>query len=195
MVSWLNLVQSNLSQQFFLDLGKRFRQRSCTPVECFRGPGGKGGGGGARLPWGEGGAAWKHGRGIFPGDCEKVQTESQRNVTWESILFGGLCCESKRGQQGGYLKNADEGRMGLWGGGAVINIRRLPSSRPGSNLDHLLPTSTGSLGSPVTQTEVFHVREKSCKAGLGFGLVRKLNCNCFVTASQQRDVWPFPLKC
>ena len=70
----------------------------------------------------------------------------------------------------------------------MINIRRLPSFLPPLQLGLVPPTSTGSLVSPVTQTEVFDVREKNCKAVLGFGLVRKLNCNCFVTASQTRDV-------
>ena len=130
MVSWLNLVQSNLSQQFCLDLGKRFRQRSCTPVECFRGPGGEGGGGGLDSHEEREGLLENMAGGYFLGIVRKYRQRA--SGTWPERVF---CLEAfvvrvRGGSRGVIWRMQTRGRMGLWGGGAVINIRRLPPFLP-----------------------------------------------------------------
>ena len=131
---WLNLVQSNLSQQFFLDLGKRFRQQSCTPVECFRGPGGEGGGLDSHEE--REGLLENMAGGYFLGIVRKYRQRA--SGTWPER---GFCLEAfvvrvRGGSRGVIWRMQTRGGWGcevvvLWSilGGS------LPPSRP-SNMDH-----------------------------------------------------------
>ena len=128
MVSWLNLVQSNLSKQFFLDLGKRLRQRSCTPVECFRGPGGKGGGGGLDSHEEREGLLENMAGGYFQGIVRKYRQRA--SGTWPERVF---CLEAFVVRVGGGRGRGVIWRMqtrGGWGCEVVVLWSILGGSPP-----------------------------------------------------------------